>query len=120
MGASQTVYDRVVSSYVPSVRAIEFLHSQKTSSMQSSSTKNPKALIFTVTKMVGNEDKENAEKKAQVVRPVLDKIYSITRPESSTSSVIPEWLQTPLAHFACHRSLNVADPFKNKIYLEYH
>jgi hypothetical protein len=118
-GDANTVHDRVVSSYIPGIKALAFLRtcSQQMKSMPPSGLK--KALLVGLEKTPGiTTELPNVPREIAEVTTELSGEFEIPNVLATTPAVEKELKLCSLAHFALHGRTNAQDPFKSVICLQ--
>jgi CHAT domain len=108
-GAAQTVMDRAVSSYTPTVRAL--LHARRGRSGDRGSAENGSTLVVAVPQTADEPYLRGAEAEASMLRQRLDTpVITLSGPQATRTAVIGALPAARRAHFACHGSANLSDP----------
>jgi CHAT domain/Tetratricopeptide repeat len=101
--------DRVVSSYVPTVRALSHA---RASAMPAAPMR---SLIVTIPTSPGGRDLPWAQLEAQALEKVLPRPTVLTRP--AAAQVLGQLGEYAIAHFACHGTTNLDDPSRSGLIL---
>lgn len=117
-----SVLDRVVSSYVPTVRALAYARERSRSTSPTSS------LIVAMPTTPGSDDPlENVTAEATALKHLLPSPIVLLEPDNCVDDCTPTrdrvlsaLAQVGIAHFACHASSDPNDPTRSKIYLHDH
>ena len=107
--AAQTVMDRAVSSYTPTVRAL--IHAKRARSGDRGFAENGSTLVVAMPQTPGEHDLPGAEAEASKLRQRLDTpVITLSGPEATRAAVISALPAARWAHFACHGFANLSDP----------
>ncbi|MBP2327046.1 tetratricopeptide (TPR) repeat protein [Kibdelosporangium banguiense] len=111
---SRTVLDRVISSYTPTVRALDHARTR-----QAASTANDQALIVAMPSTPGQRPLHHVTEEAQrVARRVPNSTVLIADP--TRDSILTRLPDSAIAHFACHGHSTPADPSQSRLLLSDH
>ncbi|KAK0390650.1 hypothetical protein NLU13_0154 [Sarocladium strictum] len=120
-GAPLSVMDRVVSSYIGNIRAIEHLRSRRAACKTSEAGEKPRALLVQMptTPHMPHGDLPGAEREVQATQAILDKAGFRTKPLSQpkTGTVLRMGREADLVHFACHGVSSDDDPAESMLRL---
>ena len=120
-GEPCTVIDRTISSYIPTLRALE--HVRKSAAAFSSAVRNddPKiALLVKMSTTPDDKDLTNVSTEISLVEQKLQdkdrfQITSLDRPRRS--DVLPLLATSSMAHLACHGTADISDPSLSQLKL---
>lgn len=118
-GEPCTVIDRTISSYIPTLRALD--HVRKSAAAFSSTVRNDHFNIALLVKMPTTvDDKEliNVSTEISLVEKKLQDRFQVTsldRPKRS--DVLPLLATSSMAHFACHGTADISDPSLSQLKL---
>ena len=118
-GEPCTVMDRAISSYIPTLRALEFLR-DSAKDLSSSEKSHPNtAVLISMPTTPGDHDLLNVTKEVACVKAILQPAFQITALEHPRrQEVMPLLKQASIAHFACHGIADSADPSLSKLKLQ--
>ncbi len=120
-GEACTVMDRAVSSYIPSIRALDFLR-KSAANLSSTKSHNRVAASAVLVKMpttLDDTDLPNVENEVSTVEEFLKpcfQVVSLTRPRRKDVLSLLE--NASVAHFACHGVASADDPSLSKLKLQ--
>jgi tetratricopeptide (TPR) repeat protein len=117
-GEPESVFDRVISSYIPTIKILRFLR-QRLKHFASSPLPDPTlALLVAMPSTPRQDDLPLAEREVQTVRSNLERKFKINLSICPKSPSIVEALgNCMLAHFACHTEVDARDPSKTRLQL---
>jgi CHAT domain-containing protein len=123
-GIACTVMDRVISSYTPTLRALQFARQRQTAiSQRKEGDSYLRALLVHMSKTPNMVDLEQATQEADRVKLILTN--QVTRghipitqlPEPHYKTVLEHLQVSTIAHFACHAVVDTEDPSKSHLRL---
>ena len=118
-GEPCTVLDRTISSYIPTLRALD--HVRKAAAAFSSTVRNDHpntALLIKMPTTVGDKELPNVSTEISLVEEKLRDRFQVTsldRPKRN--DVLPLLATSSMAHFACHGTANANDPSLSQLKL---
>ncbi|KAF8804104.1 hypothetical protein BYT27DRAFT_7194837 [Phlegmacium glaucopus] len=118
-GEPCTVLDRTISSYIPTLRALD--HVRKSAAAFSSAVRNDHsntALLVKMPTTPDDQDLVNVSTEINLVEQILQERFQVTsldRPKRS--DVLPLLATSSMAHFACHGTADPNDPSLSKLKL---
>ena len=118
-GEPCTVIDRTISSYIPTLRALD--HVRKSAAAFSSTVRNDHPNIALLVKMpttVDDKELSNVSTEISLVEQKLQDRFQVTsldRPKRS--DVLPLLATSSMAHFACHGTADINDPSLSQLKL---
>jgi len=118
-GEPCTVLDRTISSYIPTLRALDYV--RKSAAELSSAVRNAHpntALLVKMPTTPDDQDLVNVSTEIALVEQVLQERFQVTsldRPKRS--DVLPLLATASMAHFACHGTADPNDPSLSKLKL---
>ena len=115
-GTVSNVHDRVISSYIPSVGALQYVHEQK-GKKGVAPTGNDTALIVPMPYTAGLPRLDHATAEANVVEEICKRAYTVERPLPYTSNIQKALNECSVAHFITHGTLSPDDPLGAQICL---
>jgi tetratricopeptide (TPR) repeat protein len=104
--------DQVISSYVPTVRALSHARASAVSAARA------RSLIVTMPSSPGSSDLPGAQLEAAALRKLLPRPTVLSRPV--TTQVLHQLSECTIAHFACHGTTNLGDPSRSGLVLADH
>jgi hypothetical protein len=117
--APQTVLDRVVSSYTPTVRAL--LHARRPLPVGTRPAAANQLLVVAMPHTPGAGDLPGAAAEVSLVNARFpDQATVLAGPEATYSSVTEALPRCPWVHFACHAVSDLADPSASYLLLSDH
>jgi hypothetical protein len=117
-GEPESVFDRVISSYIPTVKVLRFLR-RRLEHFASSPLPDPAlALLVAMPSTPRLDDLPFSEREVQTVRDNLERKFKINLAICPKSRGIIAALENcMLAHFACHTGVDARDPSKTRLQL---
>jgi tetratricopeptide (TPR) repeat protein len=117
--APQTVLDRVMSSYTPTVRAL--IHSRRPLSARTASASTGGLLIVAMPHTPDARDLPGAEAETELLEKLFPgQTTTLTGPQATYDSVATALTDYRWAHFACHAASNLAAPSASYLLLSDH
>lgn len=114
-GRPLSVVDRVISSYVPTVKALQFARSIK-SARQSIAWKD--ALLVAMPHTDGRKDLPESKNEVDSISTILSPLIHATVKICPKAVEIHDSLQAcSIAHFACHAQIDFKDPARSRLLL---
>ena len=114
-----SVMDRVVSSYVPNLRALKFARGRHTTLWNNEQAE--KMLLVQMLETPGYDTLPNSRKEiAEVARIVGGSFSCIQRENPTRKIVMADMEQVSLMHFVCHGVADADDPTKSRLLLADH
>ena len=118
-GEPCTVIDRTISSYIPTLRALEYV--RKSAAAFSSTVRNNHPNTAVLVKMPttpDDQDLANASTEISLVEQILQERFQVTSLERPTRDNVLSLLATSsMTHFACHGTADLSDPSLSKLKL---
>ncbi|MEU0216593.1 CHAT domain-containing protein [Streptomyces sp. NPDC006265] len=133
--AGQSVMDRVVSSYTPTIRALDYARQQYTTASQApATTGDARSLVVAMPTTPGQRALPYAATEAVLLAGRLPSPVLLVEPDSysadsadespseapTLSAVLGELPHCAIAHFACHGAHDTADPSRSYLLLHDH
>lgn len=117
-GSTESAYYRVVSSYSPTIKALQ--HARRRVNTANSSGDNlSKLLVTTMPETPGAEPLQGAEaERSEIMATVGPSISVETLEYPDVASVMARLQQCDIAHFACHGVSNPVDPSESGLILQ--
>ena len=117
-----SVMDRVVSSYVPNLRALQFARKRRDITTQRLHPPDlGTALFVQMSKTPGQDPLPNAEKEVDEAIRIVGKSYkSVRRDKPRRNQVLQEMQHASIVHFVCHGIADSDDPTKSRLLLSDH
>jgi hypothetical protein len=113
-GSGNTVLDRVISSYAPSIRSLIYAR-QKISNVGSGEQK---AVVVAMPKTTNSADLPFVEKEVATLQTLLTtKVATVTLQNPKRIDVLSELRDCQIAHFACHGN-SLSDPSQSHLMQE--
>ena len=119
-GEPCTVIDRTISSYIPTLRALD--HARKTAAAFSSAVRtdhHKTALLVKMPTTLDDKELTNVSTEVSSVERIIQDRFQVTsldRPKRN--SVLPLLATSSMAHFACHGTANLNDPSLSQLKLQ--
>jgi CHAT domain-containing protein len=116
-----TVMDRVISSYTPTIRALAHAHTHGSHPADSATSARP-VLIVAVPDAPHTEPLHGVARESRDLRQLVPAATLLPAPGSTTTrdSVTTALLNYPIAHFACHGIADWAHPADSRLVLHDH
>lgn len=114
--APQTVHDRAVSSYVPSIKALHFLRQRRDRLVEESTRKS--ATLVGMPTTPRRAPLEKASEEIDVVEASIKNAFHINRPQAILGDVLRDLRKCSIFHVAAHGESDIQDPFLSRILLE--
>jgi len=112
-----SVFDRVVSSYVPTIRILRLLR-RRSRHFKSASIDDATALLVAMPTTPSFPDLPFAREEVEVVKTGVSSLLRVQELIHPTSRAVIDPLKTcTLAHFACHTKIDDRDPSKSQLQL---
>ncbi|MCX5215854.1 CHAT domain-containing protein [Kitasatospora sp. NBC_00240] len=133
--AGESVMDRVVSSYTPTIRALDYARRQYTAASQTSAaTDDVRSLVVAMPTTPGQRALPFAAEEAALLASRLPSPALLVEPDHysvdgadkaafeapTLSAVLDELPRCAIAHFACHGAHDTADPSRSYLLLHDH
>ena len=117
-----SVMDRVVSSYVPNLRALQFARKRRDTTTQHLHPPDlGTALFVQMPKTPGHDPLTNAEKEVDEAIRIVGKSYESVRCDKPRrNQVLREMQNASIVHFVCHGIADSDDPTKSRLLLSDH
>lgn len=117
-----SVMDRVVSSYVPNLRALKFTRERRDAFRKNHPPTSPgSALFIQMPETPGYDVLPNAEKEVDEVIRIVGKFYKCTRSDRPVrNQVLQAMKDVSMMHFVCHGIADGDDPTKSRLLLSDH
>lgn len=123
-GEPCTLIDRAICSYIPTLRALDFVRKSQDEFLGDKSSEHDiKALLVPVSKTPNMSDIEHADREVDAVEELfvnagLKCPIEITKlPKACCQDVLDALRCSTIAHFACHAKVNESDPSKSRLCL---
>lgn len=113
----QTVMDRAVSSYTPTIRALLYAR------MSKPATTGPpdgdgELVVVAMPVTAGASDLPGAEREAAVLRQLLGSVVRVLiGPQATPDAAVQAIARARWAHFACHAAVDPSSPSQSRLYL---
>ena len=119
---SDSIMDRVVSSYVPNLRALNFARSRRDALRDEvRDPHNETALFVRMSATPGHDPLPNAEREVDEVANIIQRFYHcIKSSKPMRKQVIQEIQTSSLMHFVCHGIADGEDPTRSRLLLSDH
>ena len=117
-----SVMDRVVSSYVPNLRALQFARKRRDTTTQRPHPPDlGTALFVQMSTTPGQDPLTNAKKEVDEAIRIVGKSYkSVRRDKPCRNQVLREMQNASIVHFVCHGIADSDDPTKSRLLLSDH
>ncbi|MBR7834093.1 CHAT domain-containing protein, partial [Actinospica durhamensis] len=116
-----TVLDRVVSSYTPTIRALGYAREAPAATEHAGERPAAdNALIVAVPAAPGTAPLPGVETEVRLLRPLLPDAFVLTGPQAVRDIVLTALPRCAVAHFACHGVSDWADPETGRLILHDH
>ena len=116
-----SVIDRVVSSYVPNLRALQFARKRRDATTRLQPPDLGTALFVQMPKTPGHDPLTNAEKEVDEAIRIVGKAYESVRCDKPRrNQVLREMQKATIVHFVCHGIADSDDPTKSRLLLSDH
>jgi hypothetical protein len=126
-GEKCSVIDRVISSYTPTLSALEYtrlcMEKMTSSQVSSSPTETPTALLVAMPKTDSLPNLPNTHTEVEAVGQTITPYVNLSKFEGSqaTKTKIDQALRhCSIAHFACHGKINPKNPINSRLCLQDH
>lgn len=113
ISAPRDVFNRVISSYTPTLAALIYSRSAR----GSGGSQSPRALMVAMPETPGLRHLPNVEKEVEDYRNIYPGASLLKGEEAVRSAVIEEMGQCSRVHFACHGGQDVRQPSASCVYL---
>ena len=118
-----TVMDRVISSYIPTLKALMYSRTrmQELVNQSITTTEPPTALLAAMEETIDRPKLDNAVREVKCVQPILEpqfRVCSFTNPPPTRKDVVTNLQKCTIAHLACHCDANPYDPLQSRILLQ--
>ncbi|MGH3623384.1 MAG: CHAT domain-containing protein [Sciscionella sp.] len=110
---SDTLMDRAVSSYAPTVRALEAVRGRRAGGI-------PRPLVVAMSQTPGAEPLGNADAEAELVRGLFPDALLLRNHEATRERVLAEMRGHTWVHFACHGVVDRDIPSRGRLLLHDH
>ncbi|KAF8896885.1 CHAT domain-containing protein [Gymnopilus junonius] len=114
-----TVMDRVISSYTPTLRALEYARKSAKDMSLAEKSHPSTAVLISMPTTPDDQDLTNVSKEVASVEEIIHTFFQVTSLEHPRrQDVIPLLKQVSVAHFACHGVADSSDPSLSKLKLQ--
>jgi tetratricopeptide (TPR) repeat protein len=119
-GIAESTFSRVISSYTPTVKALQDSQRRSTTTTSIPSRRDPlRALIVNVPTTPGADSLEGTEKeKAEVTDALVPTVAVESLEHPDAASTLAQLQTCDIAHFACHGITDLTDPSKSGLILQ--
>jgi tetratricopeptide (TPR) repeat protein len=113
-GSTQNTISRVISSYIPTIKALTYARSMRPPTLPRGS---PNVLLVTMPTTPGESDLHGVEQEASCISEIVgaDSATSLTHP--TASEVLDQLASHSVIHFACHGISNPSNPSASALLL---
>ena len=117
-----SVMDRVVSSYVPNLRALKFARKRRDAILKDVQSPGPGSALFVLMpETPGHDPLPNAEKEIDETARIVKNFYTCIRSDRPMrNQVLREMKRVSMMHFVCHGIADEDDPTKSRLLLSDH
>ena len=117
-----SVMDRVVSSYIPYLRALEFARKKRDAILEDVQSSSPGSALFVqMPETPGYDPFINAEKEVDEATRIVEKFFACTQSKRPVrNQVLREMKKVSMMHFVCHGIADEDDPTKSRLLLSDH
>ncbi|KAJ3550070.1 hypothetical protein NM208_g165 [Fusarium decemcellulare] len=116
-GSSETVMDRVMSSYSPSIKAL--IHGRRRRFQHSVASTQEEALLVAMQHTPGHSDLPYAAREVAAINDVCDSMsFKAVEPGCSKKDVVARLKGCKIFHFAGHAYTDIVDPSKSHLCLD--